>query len=432
MSQTPGWERPGEEPADPDGGQPPYPGWSTRQPPTPEWAAPGQSAPDQPAPDQSAPPPESAPPSQSGPQSSETAPARPGWGQPAQPGWSTSTGWGWQQPAAVKPGVIPLRPLGVGEILDGAVTTIRRNPGPMLGLSAIVAIVTQLLGLGIGWWLLDQADEVSLSSTSDPNEVFDALAGFFGAAAVVVIVTWVATVLLTGILTVVVSRAVLGEHQGVGEAWRAARPRLIKLLLLTVLYSLTWIGPFLVAVGLALAVGAASGDGEVGAGFAVILTLAAIPIAIWLYIRYALSGPSLMLESRSVRGGPPRPVGVIGALRRSAELVRRSWWRVFWILLLVLLIAVLIGQVISVPFSWVPYLAVGDDPSDAAVFGTLVLSALGGIVASTFTAPFTAAATALLYVDRRIRREGLDIELARAADVTIPGRTDTPQAPGSP
>ena len=26
-------------------------------------------------------------------------------------------------------GVIPLRPLGVGEILDGAVTTIRRNPG---------------------------------------------------------------------------------------------------------------------------------------------------------------------------------------------------------------------------------------------------------------------------------------------------------------
>jgi hypothetical protein len=423
MSQTPGWERPGEEPADTEGEQPPYPGWSTRQPPTPEWAAPGQSAP----------PPESAPPpSQSGSQPGGTASAPSGWGQPAQPGWSSGTGWGWQQPAAVKPGVIPLRPLGVGEILDGAVTTIRRNPGPMLGLSAIVAVVTQLLGLGIGWWLFDQTDEVAFSSTADPDEVLDALAGFFGAAAVVVIVTWIATVLLTGILTVVVSRAVLGEHLNVGEAWRAARPRLLKLLLLTLLYSLTWIGPFLVAVGLALAIGAASGDSEVGGGFAVILTLAAIPIAIWLYIRYALAGPSLMLESRSVRGRSPRPVGVIGALRRSAELVRRSWWRVFWILLLVLLIAVLIGQVIGVPFAWVPFLAVGDDPSDAAVFGTLVLSALGGIVASTFTAPFTAAATALLYVDRRIRREGLDIELARAAGVTIPGRTDIPPAPGSP
>jgi hypothetical protein len=332
----------------------------------------------------------------------------------------------------VKPGVIPLRPLGVGEILDGAVTTIRRNPGPMLGLSAIVAVVTQLLGLGIGWLLFDQTDEVAFTPTADPDEVFDALAGFFGAAAVVLIVTWIATVLLTGILTVVVSRAVLGENLTIGEAWRAARPRLVKLLLLTLLYSLIWIAPFLVAVALALAIGGASGDSEVGGGFAVIFILAAVPTAIWLYVRYALSGPSLMLESRSVRGGSPRPVGVIGALRRSAELVRRSWWRVFWILVLVLIIAFLIGQVINVPFGWVPFLAVGDDPSDTAVFGTLVLTALGGIVASTFTAPFTAAATALLYVDRRIRREGLDIELARAAGVTIPGRTDTPPAPGSP
>jgi hypothetical protein len=63
----------------------------------------------------------------------------------------------------VKPGVIPLRPLGVGEILDGAVTTIRRNPGPMLGLSAIVAVLTQLLGVGLGYVLFqDVADIESL------------------------------------------------------------------------------------------------------------------------------------------------------------------------------------------------------------------------------------------------------------------------------
>ena len=429
MSQTPGWERPGEEPADADGGQPPYPGWSTRQPPAPEWAAPGQSAP----PPEGAPPPESAPPPpQSGSQPGGTAPARSGWGQSAQPGWSSGTGWGWQQPAAVKPGVIPLRPLGVGEILDGAVTTIRRNPGPMLGLSAIVAVVTQLLGLALVWLLVDQTDDAALSSTSDPGEVFDALAAVFGGTAVVLVVTWIATVLLTGILTVVVSRAVLGESLTIGEAWHAARPRLVKLVLLTLLYSLIWIAPFLVAGALGLAIAAASGDGDVGAGFGVIFVLAAVPTAIWLYVRYALSGPSLMLESRSVRGGSPRPVGVVGALRRSAELVRRSWWRVFWILVLVLIIAFLIGQVINVPFGWVPYLVVGDNPSDSEFFATLAVSALGGIVASTFTAPFTAAATALLYVDRRIRREGLDIELARAAGVTIPGRSDVGPPAGSP
>lgn len=401
MSETPGRDRPGDDAAGPGDEQPPYPGWSPRQRSASGWTAPGQSAP---------------PP-----------------GPPPQPGWGTGTSWGWQQPPAVKPGVIPLRPLGVGEILDGAVTTIRRNPGPMLGLSAIVAVVTQLLGLVLGWVLFRETEDVELSRTAGPDEIIDAFAGAVGPRAVVVVVTWLATVVLTGILTVVVSRAVLGEDLAVGDAWRYARARLPKLLLLTLLYSLIWLAPFIGGIALAAVIGAATGDGDIGAGIGLLLFLAAIPPAIWLYVRYALCGPSLMLETRIAAGGSARPVGVVDALRRSAELVRTSWWRAFGILLLVVLIAFLIAQVVSVPFSYVPFFIVGDDPTGGAFFGTLVLSALGGIVASTFTAPFTAAATALLYVDRRIRREGLDIVLARAAGVTIPGHTDAgPAALGAP
>jgi hypothetical protein len=56
------------------------------------------------------------------------------------------------------------------------------------------------------------------------------------------------------------------------------------------------------------------------------------------------------------------------------------------------------------------------------------VTALGTIVASAVTWPFTAVATALLYVDRRIRREALDIELARAAGVptTVPPAAPPP------
>jgi uncharacterized integral membrane protein len=321
--------------------------------------------------------------------------------------------------------VIPLRPLGVGEILDGAVTTIRRNPGPMLGLSAIVAVLTQLLGLGLGYLLLRGAPAIeSLEPTASPGEVVEAVAGLLGAWAIVVVVTWVATVVLTGILTVVVSRAVLGEKVTAGQAWQAARRRLPRLLLLTLVYSLIWLAPFLIWAALVVALAASGADGGGTVAIAVLLFLAAIPVAVWLYVRYALSGPSLMLESTpAASGGPSRPVGMAGALRRSAELVKGSWWRVFGILLLVLLIVLIISQVISVPFS-LPFFLVGDQPADSEFLLTLVVSALGGIVASTITAPFTAAATVLLYVDRRIRREGLDIELARAAGVTIPGRTD--------
>ena len=38
-------------------------------------------------------------------------------------------------------------------------------------------------------------------------------------------------------------------------------------------------------------------------------------------------------------------------------------------------------------------------------------------MSQTIVIPFTAGITALLYIDRRIRREALDIELARAAGV---------------
>ena len=38
------------------------------------------------------------------------------------------------------------------------------------------------------------------------------------------------------------------------------------------------------------------------------------------------------------------------------------------------------------------------------------------MVASTVTLPISAGVTSLLYMDQRIRRESLDIELARAAE----------------
>ena len=291
----------------------------------------------------------------------------------------------------------------------------------MLGLSAIVAVITQLLAVLLEYLLISQVMNSELSSrTADPADVFGALAGLFGASVIVVIFTWIATVVLTGVLTVVVSRAVLGERPTVGQAWAAARRRLPKLLLLTIVFSLIILVPVLLAIAV-VSVALASAEASVG-GFTVAITLLlGIVVSIWLYVRYALSGPALMLES--TRTDVARPIGVFGALRRSSELVRGSWWRLFWILVLILVIAWIISLTINVPFS-LPAFFLDQQPGDAQFLLTLIVSALGGIVAATITAPFTAAATALLYVDRRIRREGLDIELARAAGVSIPGRTD--------
>ena len=441
MSETPDSGRPHDEGRDAGSVPPPYPGWSAQQPPSSGWTAPDQQASGWAAPGQEG----------SGAGSDQQ---RPGWGPPpgsspgAQPpgtqqpdagsqrpgGWGTGPSWHWQEPT-VKPGVIPLRPLGVGEILDGAVTTIRRNPGPMLGLSAVVAIIVQLIGLAATWVIFRNIEALAeLPETPTLGEVVGATSGIFGSAGIIIVVDWIATVILTGILTVVVSRAVLGHQLTVGEAWVKARPRLPKLLLLTFVYALIWLAPLIVAatVILLLAI-AGAGGGAVVLG--ILLALTAVPFMIWLYVRYSLAAPALMLESTPGRahhlGSAPRPIGLGMALRRSAELVTQSWWRVFGILILVWLVAAIVAQVIGVLFS-VPYFLVGDpyDPATATTFGMLALSALGGIVSTTITAPFLAAAVALLYVDRRIRREALDLELARAAGVTIPGRTDQPPPSG--
>ena len=59
----------------------------------------------------------------------------------------------------------------------------------------------------------------------------------------------------------------------------------------------------------------------------------------------------------------------------------------------------------------------------------LIITGVGTILGAAITWPFTAVATALIYVDRRIRREGLDIELARAAGFTATRPVGDPRHP---
>ncbi len=388
---TPGWSAPGgQEPP------PQQPGWQQ-----PGWQQPG-----------SQPPP--------GWQQQQQPPV---WGQPPPPGW----GWGQPRPD-VKPGVVALRPLGVGELLDGAVASLRENPAAMLGISALVAVVVQVVETFALWLFVEDLNGIDPDSTVTADQAEALLGAGLLALGISAIVAWLASIFLTGMLTVVVSRAVLGRKVSPGEAWRAARGRLPKLVLLTVLVSLITLSPFLITtvliVGLVLA-------GAEGAALAVtLLFLLAIPLAVWIYVRLALSTPAFMLETT---GG--RPATIRQALRRSSQLVRGSWWRTFGVLLLGLILTGIISGVVTTPVSFLlPELAgdafINADGSPTPLF--LIVNALTAILVTTLTAPFTAALTVLLYVDRRIRREGLDIELARAAGVSIPGRTPPPPTPAGP
>ncbi len=297
------------------------------------------------------------------------------------PGAGWGTGYG-------KPGVIPLRPLSLGEILDGSFTTIRRYPALILGVSACVAVVTGLVSLALTWALQDQihtATKVNSSATPEQqlDDMMSALPAIFGGAAAGLVITLLATTFLSGFLTIVVGRAVLGRPITLGDAWSELKPRLLPLLGLTVVYAL------MVIVGAMLCVAP----------------------GVWLYVLFALASPALVLEKKSIGG----------AFQRSKDLVTGNWWRIFGILLLATFLAYVLSSVISIPFS---LLGGGfnalTDPAATASFGGLLVQSIGSILASTIVAPFTAIVTVLVYTDQRIRKEGLDIELGRAAGIVPP------------
>ncbi len=373
------------------------------------WAAPGQQPPGAPPPGGgNGPPPAGAP--RGGPGS-----GGPGWAPP---------------PQAPKPGVIPLRPLGVGEILDGAVSYIRANPGVTLGLAAVVITLTQLIQLPAQYFLQADLAGLGLGRVGAPpslRDVTDALAGSATTTMIGGLLTSIAITVLNGLLIVVLSRAVLGQRVGLGETWAAAGRRLPGLVGLSLLVALILIAVMVIAAVPAIVTGVAGAPVAITVTLGILGFVAGLCLLVYLYVALAMAAPAYMLEGS----------GVVAALSRSRQLVNPQWWRVFGILLLAAVIAVIISAIIAFPAGlaggFVGATQSGGDPlaGPSSLLG-LVITAIGAIIASTITAPFTAGVTGLLYIDQRIRREALDLVLARAAGTPHPAAGGPPGPPPPP
>ena len=323
-------------------------------------------------------------------------------GQPAGAAWGQPTAWG-PPPSAPKPGIVPLRPLGVGELLDGALSLIRSNPRTVLGLAAVISAVSALIqtaGLWISLRYLEtmtpvvgSADEVDIAAelttlaTGSIAQIVPALvAGFL-------------QVLASGLFIVLVGAAVLGRRLDASQTWATLRPRLLRLVGVTLIISVGG----LLAVGLMIGsiVALAFAIGPWAALPGVVIGLGGTILLVYAYVKLAVASPALVMEG----------TGVLTSLSRSWALVRRSWWRVLGILILAAVITSLLTTVVTVPVTLIATLVSGFSES---LLPTVVASGVATLVAGIITLPFSAAVTGLLYIDLRMRREALDIELVSA------------------
>ena len=343
----------------------------------PDWAAPGSTTP---------------PPGWSDNQPPPTPPPTGGWGAP------------YAAPPPPRPGIVPLRPLGVGELLDGAFAAIRRYPRPTLGLAACVMLVVTVVQVAAEWYLLSGIEPPAAGGTL--SDATDYLSRVGTVSVISLVVSALATLLLTGMVIAVIGEAVLGRPVGAADAWQRLRPLFWRLIGVSFLTFLIWIAAAVPGIVLVII-------GGVGGSVALVVLGIILSFIGWIYAwtLFSLAPAALVLERQSVTR----------ALGRSRELVRGSWWRIFGILLLALIIAGIVNGIISLPFG----LAGGGLTSiggrtTGVHFTQLAISGIGGLLASTVSRPFTAGVAALLYIDRRMRAEALDISLNRAAAETVP------------
>ncbi|MFJ7266088.1 hypothetical protein ACIQV3_05355 [Streptomyces sp. NPDC099050] len=281
----------------------------------------------------------------------------------------TPWGGGWLPPQAPRPGVMSLRPLTPAEILGGAFAALARY-GVRLATAMLLGQLAALL-------LVATAALTALALHARP---VDALVP---AAALATLATCALASALTG---AVLRPAVLGRPTTARTLLRAAAPRCAAVL-----------GTQLLVLGAVAGPGAA----VLAAGLPPLLAAATLPAALGCGVLFALAPTVAACEG----------LGPLGALRRSARLVRGAWWRTLGLTALAAAIALAAAYAVQLPFAFAGALSL--IPALDGGFVHAALTALGGMLAQTLLLCFPQLTAGLLYADRRIRREDLARELTR-------------------
>lgn len=370
-----------------------HPSWST-----PQWASPAPA---------SWGAPEEVPASAPGAAQSEPAPSGPT--PAAQPGGG---GPYWQAPA--QPGIVPLRPLNLGDLFEATFRAVRTNPTVMFGFSVILLTLLSLLSIVLTWMaggekattmLLDPQAATQLEGLDQTTLIAQAIAEQTFSSLITSVTSGIGGLILSGILAITVSEAVLGRVLGVDEAWRRLRPRLWPLLLTTLLTTVVVIAPVallvLVAVGIVTLLALDSGVSAT----LVLVVVAAVILSVVLFIvlntRLVFAAVVSVLEETGARR----------AISRSWAITRGVFWRCFGRLFVIYAVVSVLTTVLSAGagvVSGVLSVVVGNQI--AMSFATLAGGILSGLIV-----PISAAFTTLMYLDERIRRENLAPTLLAAA-----------------
>ena len=252
---------------------------------------------------------------------------------------------------------LPLRQMGIGELIDAAITLYRAEWKVLMGIVAFVLVPLTFIEAYVTRFFVDPLASPLLS----PDTLNTALL----VTGVIVLVQFA---FVQPFLVAAVARAAtnvyLGEPVGIGSTYRFALSRVPAILWISILTLLALLAGFLLLV---------------------------LP-AFLVFVRLSFAAIVLVVEGH--RGTK--------AVGRSWRLAKGHFWRLFGALILAMLIAGIVSAIVAIPGELIAT-ALGPQ-------GWPVL-ALGNSLAVVLVTPFSTLIIVLLYFDLRIRKEGFDIEV---------------------
>lgn len=282
-------------------------------------------------------------------------------------------------------------------LFEAAVRFMRRQPGTVLGLGAVAGFTgaaANLVVLATVYpGLQDQLNGIEplVADGSDQTVAAQALIELLISTTAMLLLVAAITVpvyaVVNGALILVLGRDVFGERTSSGQAWSGVARKIGPLLLQLVVIAAVAAASTLPLV---LALSMAGSDPVIGLGLAVLLAPLCLVAFLIVVPRLILAPVCLVLED----------LGVAESFVRARQLVRGASWRVLGVGIAAFLITRLLAAFIAVPFS---VLGGGEALSTQGVF----LTSLGRIAGTSVGFPILCAVIALLYVDLRVRTEGL-------------------------
>jgi hypothetical protein len=248
-------------------------------------------------------------------------------------------------------------PMSVGRILDQVFRIYKDNFIRFIAIIAVIQIPILLLSS------FQQMLFLQLIKNSETGAALIALTTL-----PTVFLAMLGQTLSSGALTRSVAETYLGHDMSVGQVYKHVLPKLLTLILASLL------------VGLC-----------VGIGF-LFFVVPGVIFGLW----FAMTTPAIIMEDLQVTTG----------MSRSRALAKGNLGKVLSVGFLVFLLAI----VISIPFqfagTWMTRTVAKENPTLS-----LLITQLAGTIGTLITMPIGAIASILLYYDLRIRKEGFDLQM---------------------